>query len=172
MSGHIGPDGPENSVAAAVHSAADALLSIWNRAQEQAAAKLSSAQLRALLVIEQRDGINLRGLAAELGASLSSTSRLCDRLAAAGLLEREQGRLDRREIALRLTTTGHAVLADLRGVRCQYLAEVLGRMSPAGRTALLTGLQEFDAVADERGGPDRRGHDRRSDRSEHFAPPI
>lgn len=148
MSGHERPDGPEQAIAAAVDAAAAALLSIWERAQERAAAQLSGAQLRALLVIEQHDGINLRGLAAALNSSLSSASRLCDRLAGAGVLEREQGRLDRREIALRLTTTGRAMLADLRAMRWQQLAEVLSRMSLAGRAALLTGLQEFHAAAD------------------------
>ncbi len=143
-----GPDGPEHSIAAAVDSAADALLSVWDRARERAATRLSGSQLRALLVVEQQDGINLRGLASELGAILSSASRLCDRLVAAGLVEREPGRLDRREIALRLTPTGRAVLGELRAERRQLLADVLGRMSPAGRTALLTGLQEFHALAD------------------------
>lgn len=147
MPENAGPAGPGDSIAAAVGSAAEALLSIWDRAREQATAQLSGAQLRVLLVIEQREGINLRGLADEVGTSLSSASRLCDRLAAAGMVEREPGRLDRREIALHLTTTGRAVLADLRAVRWQQLAEVLGQMSPAGRTALLSGLQEFQAVA-------------------------
>jgi DNA-binding MarR family transcriptional regulator len=154
-----GPDGPEHSIAAAVDSAADALLSVWDRAREQAATRLSGSQLRAMLVVEQQDGINLRGLATELGAILSSASRLCDRLVAAGLVERGPGRLDRREIALRLTPTGRAVLAELRAERRQLLADVLGRMSPAGRTALLNGLQEFHAVSDADAGVDTPAND-------------
>jgi DNA-binding MarR family transcriptional regulator len=155
-----GPDGPEHSIAAAVDSAADALLSVWDRAREQAATRLSGSQLRAMLVVELHDGINLRGLASALGAILSSASRLCDRLVAAGLVEREPGRLDRREISLRLTPTGRAVLAELRAERRQLLADVLGRMSAAGRTALLTGLQEFHAVADaDNAGADNAGAD-------------
>jgi DNA-binding MarR family transcriptional regulator len=148
MPGHQRPDGPEASIAAAVESAADALLSVWDDVRESAPTRLSGSQLRALLVIEQNEGINLRGVANELGAILSSASRLCDRLVAAGLLEREPGRLDRREIALSLTPVSRTLLADLRGERRARLAEVLSRMSQAGRTALLSGLQEFHAMAE------------------------
>ena len=55
------------------------------------------------MVVEQYDGINLRRLATLLDMLLSSASRLCDRLVAAGMLEREPGRFDRREISLHLT---------------------------------------------------------------------
>jgi DNA-binding MarR family transcriptional regulator len=148
MPGHQRPEGPEASIAAAVESAADALLSVWDDVRESAPTRLSGSQLRALLVIEQNEGINLRGVANELGAILSSASRLCDRLVAAGLLEREPGRLDRREIALSLTPVSRTLLADLRSERRERLAEVMGRMSQAGRTALLRGLQEFHAMAE------------------------
>jgi DNA-binding MarR family transcriptional regulator len=151
MPSHQRPDGPETSIAAAVESAADALLSVWDEVRESADTRLSGSQLRALLVIEQREGINLRGVATELGAILSSASRLCDRLVAAGLLEREPGRLDRREISLSLSPVGRLLLADLRTQRRERLAEVLARMSHAGRTALLRGLQEFHAMADAPG---------------------
>jgi DNA-binding MarR family transcriptional regulator len=148
MPAHQWPDGPETSIAAAVESAADALLSVRDGVRVSADTRLSSSQLRALLVVEQCEGINLRGMATELGAIGSSASRLCDRLVAAGLLEREPGRLDRREISLSLTPVGRLLLADLRSQRRERLAEVLGRMSHAGRTALLRGLQEFNAMAD------------------------
>ena len=135
--------------AVAVDTAADALLSVWDAARESAASLVSGSQLRALLVIESFDGINLRGLAAQLGVILSSASRLCDRLVAAGVLEREPGRTDRREIALHLTPAGHGMLSDLRSDRRRRLAAVLERMTPAGRQALLRGLAEFDAIVNE-----------------------
>jgi DNA-binding MarR family transcriptional regulator len=140
------PEGLDRSLAAAVDTAAGALLSVWDAARESAVSQLSSSQLRAVMVIERCDGINLRGLAKDLGMILSSASRLCDRLVASGLVEREPGRVDRREIALHLTPAGRALLTDLRGERQERLARVLGTMSPAGRQALLRGLQEFDAV--------------------------
>ncbi|HYN96200.1 MAG TPA: MarR family transcriptional regulator [Pilimelia sp.] len=109
---------------------------------------MSVSQLRALLAIEASPGINLRRLAAGLDIILSSASRLCDRLVAAGLLEREPGRLDRREISLTLTGSGAGLLAELRVERRRMLAEALAGMSETGRAALLNGLREFTAVAE------------------------
>jgi DNA-binding MarR family transcriptional regulator len=135
--------------AAAVDAAAQALLATWEAvARERATPRLSGPQLNALTVVERSEGINLRTLAGQLSMLLSSASRLCDRLVAAGLLDRVPGRADRREIALFLTSAGRQVLDDLRVARRAMLSEVLERMSPAGRAALIRGLSEFsDAVS-------------------------
>jgi DNA-binding MarR family transcriptional regulator len=132
--------------AAALDSAAEALLSVWDAAREGAADRVSGSQLRAMLVVEEFDGINLRGLAGSLGMILSSASRLCDRLVAAGMLERFPGRTDRREISLHLTKTGHRLLDELRSERRRRLGDALARMTPAARQALLRGLSEFGAA--------------------------
>ncbi|BCJ64017.1 MarR family winged helix-turn-helix transcriptional regulator [Polymorphospora rubra] len=128
-------------------AAAEALLSVWDSARERATSRLSGSQLRALIVVEQYDGINLRGLAESMGMILSSASRLCDRLVAAGVLERVPGRADRREISLHLTPGGEALLAELRDDRRERLAAVLDAMTSGARQALLHGLREFDVAA-------------------------
>ncbi|GAB7048018.1 MarR family winged helix-turn-helix transcriptional regulator [Catenuloplanes indicus] len=132
--------------AAAIDEAAEALLGVWDTAREKATNRLSGSQLRALLVVEQDEGINLGRLAGSLGMILSSASRLCDRLVAAGMLEREPGRADRREIALILTSAGRALLDEVRAERRAQLSGVLARMSPSSRAALVTGLQAFSAA--------------------------
>jgi DNA-binding MarR family transcriptional regulator len=152
MPEHHGPDGPASMRAAAVDDAAQALLAAWDSAREQATPRLSGPQLNALLVVERAEGINLRGLATQLKMILSSASRLCDRLVAAGLVERVPGRSDRREIALFLTPSARQVLDHLRTTRRTMLATVLDRMSASGQTALLRGLTEFAAVAAEEPG--------------------
>jgi DNA-binding MarR family transcriptional regulator len=153
MAEHHGPDGPELTRAAEVDDAAQALLAAWDAAREQATPRLSWPQLSALLVVERAEGINLRGLAEQLKMLLSSASRLCDRLVASGMVERVPGRADRREIALYLTPSSRAVLAELRRTRQAMVGAVLERMSPSGRAALLRGLTEFSAAA----GQDRQG---------------
>ncbi|MEU1888956.1 MarR family transcriptional regulator [Micromonospora sp. WMMD987] len=132
---------------AELDAATGALLSVWEAAREGTTSRLSSAQLRAVMVVERHDGINLRRLATLLDMLLSSASRLCDRLVAAGMLEREPGRVDRREIALHLTPEAVRLLAELRRDRRQRLADVLAEMSGEGRQALLHGLVEFDRAA-------------------------
>ncbi|MFB9357701.1 MarR family winged helix-turn-helix transcriptional regulator [Actinoplanes nipponensis] len=148
MAEHHGPDGPDPMRAAAVDDAAPALLATWDAARQRATPLLSGPQLNALLVVEREEGINLRGLAAQLRMILSSASRLCDRLVASGMVERAPGRADRREIALFLTPSSRHLLEHLRATRRELLNEVLGRMTPAGRAALLRGLTEFAAVAE------------------------
>jgi DNA-binding MarR family transcriptional regulator len=150
MAVHHGPDGPDQISAAAVDDAALILLAVWDSAREHASVRLSWSQLNALLVIERYEGVNLRGLAGRLRMILSSASRLCDRLIAAGMLERVPGRVDRREIALFLTASSRHLLAELRATRQETVARALAEMTPTGRAALLTGLAEFAAVA----GPD------------------
>lgn len=147
MAVNHGPDGPDPMRTAAIDDAAQTLLAAWDSARERTTPRLSWPQLSALLVVERQEGINLRRLGAQLKMILSSASRLCDRLVASGLLERVPGQVDRREIALYLTPDSRALLADLRSTRRAMLAEVLGRMSPAGRAALINGLTEFAAAA-------------------------
>lgn len=137
--------------AAEIDDAAQALLAAWDTAREQATPRLSWPQLSALLVVERSEGVNLRGLAGELRMLLSSASRLCDRLVASGMVERVPGRVDRREIALYLTPSSRHLLDELRRTRRQMLAAVLQRMSTPGRAALIRGLTEFAAVANEPG---------------------
>ncbi|SCG44366.1 MarR family winged helix-turn-helix transcriptional regulator [Micromonospora halophytica] len=139
-------------MAAELDAAAGALLSVWEAARERTTSRLSGPQLRAVMVVERHDGINLRRLATLLDMLLSSASRLCDRLVAAGMLEREPGRLDRREISLHLTPEARRLLAELRRDRRRRLADVLSGMSGEGREALLRGIREFDRVAREREG--------------------
>ncbi|WNM36988.1 MarR family transcriptional regulator [Micromonospora halotolerans] len=134
-------------MAADLDEAAGTLLAVWEAARERTTSRLSGAQLRAVMVVEQYDGINLRRLATLTDMLLSSASRLCDRLVAAGMLEREPGRYDRREIALHLTPAATRLLGELRADRRQRLDRILVGMSPEGRAALVRGMREFDEVA-------------------------
>jgi DNA-binding MarR family transcriptional regulator len=152
MAVHHWPDGPDSMHAAAIDDAAQVMLVAFDAAREQVTPRLSWPQLNALLVVERSEGINLGGLAAELTMLLSSASRLCDRLVASGLVERVPGRADRREIALYLTSSSRAVLAELRAIRRAALGGVLEKMSPSGRAALLRGLTEFAAAAADENG--------------------
>ena len=73
------------------------LLEAWQRAIEELGTMLPPAQVRALLAIDGADDLNVTGLGRVLGASPAATSRLCDRLVAAGLLARVPA-ASRREI--------------------------------------------------------------------------
>lgn len=124
------------------------LTSLWSLATQEAALRLSLHQLRALRALEVTPGLNLTTLAERLAIGLSAASRLCDRLEAAGLLERESHPQKRREVQLRLTAHGRRVLGDVAVRRAQALAAALAAMDPAEQAALKRGLSAFLATQD------------------------
>ena len=118
------------------------LLEAWQRAIEELGAMLPPAQVRALLIVDPRDSLNVTGLARMLGSSPSATSRLCDRLVAAGLLARVPAAASRREILLQLTESGQRLAAWVREQRREALIQVLEQITPDGRADLARGLSE------------------------------
>ncbi|WP_345469354.1 MarR family winged helix-turn-helix transcriptional regulator [Actinoallomurus oryzae] len=143
--------------AAAIDLAAEALVRIWTGPQNAPGVPVPATQLRVLFVVEQSGAINLSGLANELGALLSSASRLCDRLEAAGLIVRESGQQSRREIAIRLSPDGEALLDRVRRERQEQITKVLAQMPVGARQALLTGLTEFQNAAGAQSRPGTPG---------------
>jgi DNA-binding MarR family transcriptional regulator len=122
------------------------LLNACERAVEGIGSSVPSVQLRALLIIDRMGSLNLNQLATGLGASASASSRLCDRMAAAGLLTRERAAGSRREILLVLTESGRRLAGWVREQRRAALDELLRAMGADGREALVRGLQELAAA--------------------------
>ena len=120
-----------------------ALVEAAERAVEKISSSVPPAQLRALLIVDRAGGLNLNRLAAQVGASASATSRLCDRMEMAGLLTRDRAADSRREIVLSLTESGARLAEWVREQRRAALAEMLAAMTPGGRDALLRGLEEL-----------------------------
>ena len=123
------------------------LAETWQRAVEQLGSVTPPAQLRALLIVDAAGAINLTRLASMLGASTSATSKLCDRLVAAGLLARQQAAASRREITLTSTESGQRVAQWVRDQRLAALDRTLDSLSPDGRRDLARGLAELAEVA-------------------------
>ncbi|MFJ9624815.1 MarR family winged helix-turn-helix transcriptional regulator [Streptomyces sp. NPDC101181] len=135
-------------------AASELLEVLWGRGQEAAASgTVSPSQLRALLVIERQEGTNLRSLGEVLGSRAPSVSRLCDRMEAMGLLQRRPSATSRREVELRLSPRGRALLEEYRALRAAELDAVLEQMGPDAVAALAQGLRAFHAAASERLSP-------------------
>lgn len=122
---------------------------LWGRAQVKVpTGAISPSQLRALLVIERLEGSNLRTLGEALGSGPPATSRLCDRLEAAGLLERRLSTASRREVELYLSRPGRVLLDEVRDRQVDEVRPVLEAMSPEDYVHLVKGLTAFrDAAA-------------------------
>ncbi|GAA1546428.1 hypothetical protein GCM10009730_64450 [Streptomyces albidochromogenes] len=152
MKGAAPSDEPLDVVATEVAEAAGAVVSAWQHASRNVFPRLSSLQLDALLIVRRCPGINLTRLAEEAGTRSPAVSRLCDRLEAAGLLRRERPATNRREIELVLTVQGQELVEALSAGRRKLFREALSRMTPAERTALVTGLHAFSTASDDRSG--------------------
>ncbi|MEU5593303.1 MarR family transcriptional regulator [Streptomyces sp. NPDC020298] len=126
-----------------IADAVERLTNLWALAAQEAPVRLSPHQLRALRALETTPTVNLTGLAARMDIGVPTASRLCDRLEAAGMLERALHPHNRRELQLRLTGQGRRVLRDVARRRVQALAGVLTTMAPAERSALIRGLKAF-----------------------------
>ncbi|MFD3541609.1 MarR family winged helix-turn-helix transcriptional regulator [Streptomyces sp. NPDC058662] len=141
------PEDPLYETACEVADASEALTALWERASQSAPPRLSALQLRALVVVRGSPRINLTRLAEEIDATAPATSRLCDRLEAAGLLHRDRADSDRREIVLTLAPHGFQAIDRLHEQRCRAIHEVLQRMAPEEGRELLKGLRAFTGAA-------------------------
>lgn len=135
------------AAAARVERDAQALLAVFLQALSGVEGRVSPAQLRVLALLRARGPSNLGELAEGLGVGPSSATRLCDRLAAAGLLLREVAPHSRREIVLSLSRPGRDLLSELEDCRRAQIAAVLSVLSAPDREALVRGLSAFASAA-------------------------
>jgi DNA-binding MarR family transcriptional regulator len=138
----------------AIHDAADSLVATWARSYETAEGQVSTSQLRALIAVDRTPSLTVSQLADDLGAMVSSASRLCDRLVAAGYLVRDQSPHSRRQVQLRVTRDGQRLLGEIRSQRLRELRGILARMTKGDRQALLRGLRAWNQA--EAGRPRAR----------------
>ena len=116
--------------------------------------EISPVQLRALTVLRETTGANLVQLAQGMGVTVSTASRLVDRLVAAGLAERRPAPHTRREIRLSLTRAGRATLSRYDRLRLDGLNSCLANLPAGQHEPLLAALRTLvDAVPDVRESP-------------------
>lgn len=149
------PD-PSTREVKAVLAAADVLLRVVASSVAEVEDTVSSPQLRVLVRIHTRGPQNLGGVAAELGVHASNATRICDRLVAAGLIERREDPIDRRYVVLDLTKKGEELVNTVLEHRRQAIAEVIARMPPGRRPAMAVALEAFAAAAGGQGTSDGR----------------
>jgi DNA-binding MarR family transcriptional regulator len=104
---------------------------------------ISAVQLRALTVLQENPGTNLNDLAQAMGVTVSTTSRLVDRLVAAGLVDRRPSPHTRREISLVLTPAGRGRLQRYDRLRLAEARASLEAVPPDERDAVISALQQL-----------------------------
>lgn len=124
-------------------------------AAARSASGLGSSACSALVVLSFYPGTPIRTLADILGLTHSVVVRLAEDLASRGLLEREPGAQDKRQVQLRLTSAGQqgaqAILEARRATLGAALLTVPGDIRPALGDAIsqmLVALTQSRAAAD------------------------
>jgi DNA-binding MarR family transcriptional regulator len=107
---------------------------------------VSPVQLRALTALRQRGAANLAQLAGEMGITVSTASRLVDRLVAADWVHRATAAHNRREISLTLTDDGKRLLRRYDRRRVDVLTECLKRVPVERHATVLSALAELTGV--------------------------
>jgi DNA-binding MarR family transcriptional regulator len=107
---------------------------------------VSTVQLRALTVLRSSAGANLGRLAQEMRVTVSTASRLVDRLVAAGLADRRTSPESRREIRLSLTTEGERTLDRYDELRLTGLRACLERIPAGERDGVVAALRALVAA--------------------------
>jgi DNA-binding MarR family transcriptional regulator len=150
MHSETSPGADRDAAAHAAQEVIELLEVLWNKGRDMASpAPVSSSQLRVLYILDRDQPINLRTLGEVLGSAPSSVSRMCDRLAALGFVERSPSSASRRELELRLSSRGESYLKDLRARRETALLDVISAMPPAERAALAAGLSSFRLAVED-----------------------
>ena len=92
---------------------------------QSSATDLTLPQWRALVVIGRSESIRVGEIAARIGMSLPSTSRLIGRLERRGYVSTERDETDRRATLVRMTATGHRVRDTVIARRRQLIDAAL-----------------------------------------------
>lgn len=100
------------------------------RGQRSPCHELTAPQMNTLIAIRTRGQVTIKELANALHVSAPSASTMVDRLVEMGLLTREQSRVDRRAVVVRITPTVGRSLERAEKDFLQSLTELLRRVGP------------------------------------------
>ena len=116
---------------------------------------VTPTRLSALIALERVGVLRPSVLAASLGITPASTSRLVESLEAEAWVHRAADPDDGRAYLLRLTAEGSAMLARLRSESDSMLADDLAALSPEARRALAGAMPVLVELADRWVAPAR-----------------
>jgi DNA-binding MarR family transcriptional regulator len=132
----------------AVMVASRALVGVAARSLGALDPDVTLGQYRALVLLAARGEQNVGTLAEALAVHASTATRLCDRLIAKGLIERATSSESRREVSVRLSRAGHAVVRGVTARRRREIERIVDAV-PAGLQRTL--IDAFEAFSDAAG---------------------
>lgn len=142
-------------VTRSVLTASRLLVAVSARSLAAVEERVTLPQFRMLVVLSTRGATKLVTLAHLLQVAPSTAMRMVDRLIATGLADRRSNPGNRRETLLRLTEEGRRTVEDVTARRRAAIAEIVERLTPAQRLALIEALAAFNEAGGEPLAPAR-----------------
>jgi DNA-binding MarR family transcriptional regulator len=142
-------DDGTDEVTSALLTASRLLVAISVRSLAAAEDAVTLPQFRLLVVLSSQGPAKLVTLAGLLEVNPSTAMRMVDRLAAAGLVDRQASPESGREIRIQLTDAGRGIVDDVTARRRADIAAVVSRMEPGQRHALVAALRAFTEAGGE-----------------------
>lgn len=106
-------------------------------------------QFRTLAFLGRNEDPMLADVATFLGLTPPAASKLVDTLVAAKMVTREEGMIDRRRVALKLTPAGLKRYTQLVDDAESYLAERIQNIEPSVRQDVIRGLEALHSVFED-----------------------
>lgn len=116
--------------------------------QAEGAGRLTLAQFRCLQAIAAQGTTLATHLAWVLGVTMPTMTSRIDGLVERGLVERQPDPQSRRQVLLRLTPAGRAVLEFYTGLVDGWLRDLLAPLSAAQKHQLLAALKDIETLLD------------------------
>lgn len=142
-----------DAVTRAVLTASRLLVAVSASSLAEVEERVTVPQFRMLVVLATRGATKLVALADLLQVAPSTAMRMVDRLIAAGLADRRANPENRRETLLQLTEEGRRIVEDVTARRRTALAEIVERLRPTERLALIEALNAFNEAGGEPPAP-------------------
>lgn len=141
------PDAQDDQLVDAVLGASRALVAVAARSLDDLAEDVTLAQYRVLVELAARGPQRVAELAAVLGVERSTATRMCDRLVRKRLIRRRRETRDRRVVQVALTAGGRSLVDRVTHRRREEISQILQRLTPRGRGAVLRALRAFADAA-------------------------
>jgi DNA-binding MarR family transcriptional regulator len=145
---------PKSVVAAtdtveATLTASRALLGVVARSLVDALHEVSMPQFRILVVLTSAGPMRIGTLADRMNALPSTFTRAINRMVDGGWVERAASPDSRREVLIRVTPKGRAVVDEVTERRRAELSRILLKLTPEEQAAVQRGLETFSRAAQE-----------------------
>lgn len=129
--------------------ASRALLGMVARSVSSALDLVTLPQFRVMVVLAAEGPLRVTTLAQRMGAVPSTFSRTLDRMVGGGWVTRTENPDSRREVLVRLTAQGRALVDEVTERRRTEIRAALERLSPQERARVTAALATFGRAAGE-----------------------